>query len=442
MSEGYGSRIYVKRRRQLNPWPYIIILLILVSSWFFFSSLVKDKSPLETLPPETKEDMKSNSAPTQAIKEAEPVQPKMPSLEESPGSVNNNNDRNRYNDTAIKPLPEPSVQTVEAPPAHRLIKAYKHYMNRQYREALKLYKELSDSNELALLYTGLCYYWLEDYQNAYLYLEKALDNSIHPFLARKFIAFTCYKMDELEESLTHAEEGLAIKSDRELHALRSKLIREKRVMKGYGSKRRPNFKILFSKFEHEEIKETVVDILKEAFRMIGIRINFYPSRPITVILYNEKGFFDVTRAPGWAGGLYDGKIRIPVKGVKGKETMLKRILFHEYTHALVHAITPRCPIWLNEGLAEYFSRGENEKTIGQLIPLKYLEKTFPSGNPRLVAAAYIESYSVVRYLIEKHKLFRVKALLESLGKGNDLNTAFNSVFYTSYDQFVKSWGKE
>jgi len=440
MSEGYSSRIYVKRRRNINPWPYIVILLILVSSWFFFSSLDKDTSPLESIPPDAKGDVKSNSIPAQATKEAEPVQQNMPFLDESPDSVDNDSDR--YNDIEIKPLPEPSLQEDKAPPAYRLFRAHQHYKNKQYREALKLYKELSDSNELALVYTGLCYYWLDNYHNAYLYLEKALNNNSRHFLARKFIAFTCYKMDDLEESLTHAEEGLAIRSDQELQALRSKIIREKRVMKGYGSKRKPNFKILFSKFEHEEIKETVIDILKEAFRTIGIRINFYPTQPITVILYNERAFFDVTRAPGWAGGLYDGKIRIPVKGVKGKETILKRILFHEYTHALVHAITPRCPIWLNEGLAEYFSQGDNEKTIGQLIPLKYLEKNFPSGDPRLVAAAYIESYSAVRYLIEKHKLFRVKALLESLGKGNDLNTAFNSVFYTSYDQFVKRWGKE
>lgn len=431
MSGRYGDRIYVKRRRNINPLYFIIIILIMVASLFFFRSLNKE----EPLQKEKKENLKIKTVQSITIKETEPI---ISSRDECMDSVDN--------DSEIKSLSEPTVKKVETSKDRRLILAHFHYKNKIYKKALPLYKNLADSNQEALVYSGLCCYWLEDYDNAYIYLEKALKNNIKNFVARKFIAFTSYKMDDLENSLDHAEEGLALLPDPELKALRNKLIREKKVMRWYGSTKKPNFKIMFSKFLHQEVKETVIDILKEAFRRIGNQFNFYPTQPITVILYNEKGFFDVTRAPGWSGGLFDGKIRVPIKGIEGKEELLKRVLFHEYTHALVHAITPRCPHWINEGLAEYFSEDEEllkiGEKLGQVLPLRLLERSFPSGNPRLVAAAYIESYSAVLYLIDKYGLYRVKELLEVFSKGDDLNTAFNSVFHISYDRFINSWGKE
>ncbi|UCH96539.1 MAG: hypothetical protein JSV88_06735 [Candidatus Aminicenantes bacterium] len=429
MSEGYGSRIYVQKRRRFNPWPYIIVMVVLVGSWFLFNSLNEGRSPSAPLPGEPKkhvETLPDDSFQSMAEKESD--------REEIP---------------LVEQAPEPSENTGKTPPATnhpRLSKAHEHYMKREYKRALPLYKKLAGSNQEALVYAGLCCYWLKDYDNAHYYLQQAVDNDKRDFLARKFMALTCYKMDELTDSLIHTEAGLALLGDAELLALYNKLQREKRVMKEYSDTKKVYFKVQFSKSEHINIKETVLDILQEARRTIGSEINFYPPNPITVILYNEKGFFDVTRAPGWAGGLYDGKIRLPIKGVEGQEAKLKRILFHEYTHALVHAITPRCPVWINEGLAEYFSEDEElleiGKKYGQLIPLRLLERGFPSGNPRLVAVAYLQSYTAVTYLIDKHGLFRLKELLEALGKGENLNRAFRNIFYDTYDHFVKNWGRD
>lgn len=429
MSEGYSSRIYVKKRRRFNPWPYIIVVLVLAGAWFFFNSLNKEPPPSTPLPGEPKKHVETPSDDSfQSTAGEEPEREEIPLEEQTPG---------------------PSENIEKTPPAsndRRLSQAHDFYMKREYKKALPLYKKLAGSNQEALVYTGLCYYWLMDYDNARYYLQQAVDNDKRDFLARKFMALTCYKMDELTDCLIHTEAGLALLGDAELLALYNKLQREKRVMKEYTDTKKVYFKVQFSKSEHIDIKENVLELLQEARRTIGSEINFYPPNPITVILYNEKGFFDVTRAPGWAGGLYDGKIRLPIKGVQGQEALLKRILFHEYTHALVHAITPRCPVWINEGLAEYFSEDEEllewGRKLGQLIPLKLLEKGFPSGNRRLVAVAYLQSYTAVTYLIDKHGLFRLKELLEALGKGENLNRAFRNIFYDTYDHFVKTWGRD
>jgi hypothetical protein len=162
---------------------------------------------------------------------------------------------------------------------------------------------------------------------------------------------------------------------------------------------------------------------------------------LTVILYDEKAFFDITRVPAWVGGLYDGKIRIPIKGVEGQEALLKRVLFHEYTHALIRDITSSCPLWVHEGLAEYFSQ-ENPARIGQVFPLDQLEKRFPSGNPLNVILAYRESFSAVSELISRFGLYRIRELLEALGRGESIGTAFESVFFITYEAFMNSWGRQ
>src|SRR5437660_2481667 len=36
---------------------------------------------------------------------------------------------------------------------------------------------------------------------------------------------------------------------------------------------------------------------------------------MVVTLYTQKQFFNITEAPSWAGGLNDGKLRIPIQGV-------------------------------------------------------------------------------------------------------------------------------
>jgi tetratricopeptide (TPR) repeat protein len=420
---GYGSRIYVNKHRSKKPWVFLITILLIFFGWYLFKPSKKDYIPKRS------SNISKQASPDQEVTK---IQTDFNKRKEKIQEVMTN--------------PEVDKQTIpeeNQPSTNELVQANQYFLKRQYKDALTLYKKMADSDRNARLFAGLCHYWLEQYEEALLFLKKFIDEEPANFLALKYLALTNYKLDDIEGSLELAQRALAIKKDAELIQFYNKLLREKDVMTGYGATQKPNFTIIFSKFEHSEIKETVLDILKEAYRVVGLKIDFYPSNSITVILYNEKGFFDVTRAPGWAGGLYDGKIRIPIKGAEGREDLLKRIIFHEYTHALVHAMNPktRTPVWLNEGLAEYFSLGEYETKVGQIIPLKVLELGFPSGNVKIIQMAYAESYSAVSYLIDKFGMYKIKELLQTLSEGKDLHAAFDSVLFFSYNKFLETWGK-
>ena len=97
--------------------------------------------------------------------------------------------------------------------------------------------------------------------------------------------------------------------------------------------------------------------LERAYNRVGTDLSYYPSVRVPVILYTKKDYRSLTASPEWSGGLYDGKIRLPIGGAAHMTPMLRGVLFHEYTHVVVRELTKgNCPSWLNEGLAEYSGR--------------------------------------------------------------------------------------
>ena len=53
---------------------------------------------------------------------------------------------------------------------------------------------------------------------------------------------------------------------------------------------------------------------RTGYSRIGKTLNSFPTETLTVILYTNREFHDITRSPAWATGNYDGRIRIAVGG--------------------------------------------------------------------------------------------------------------------------------
>src|SRR4029077_5043879 len=145
------------------------------------------------------------------------------------------------------------------------------------------------------------------------------------------------------------------------------------------SLRDDRFAIMFDGPVQEKLAARAATVLSAAFFRIGKALGAYPSAPINVILYSERQFRDVTGAPEWSGGGFDGQGRMPVRGASQNLQGLYRVLTHELTHAILKSLAPRnLPVWLNEGLAMYFEGRDGQQSERRLasvrlfVPLAYL----------------------------------------------------------------------
>ena len=144
-----------------------------------------------------------------------------------------------------------------------------------------------------------------------------------------------------------------------------------------------------------------------------------------------------------------GRIQVPTQGALTDQAWLKRVLRHEFVHALLYDLLGvehvGLPTWLNEGLAMQLS-GDHWPEIEQLarqdvplVPLTTLERDWGGLSSDAATVAYLESNSAVRYLINRYGMYEVQLLLARVKKKQPLSTAMQSQLSVSYDQFQSRW---
>src|SRR5574337_324802 len=310
----------------------------------------------------------------------------------------------------------------------------------------------NDAESVAHLGLGIAYYQLRDDKGAERELTKALEINPKETTAYQFLGELYYRKDDLETAASYWEKAVELDPSNEgLHARLERIRREHKTEKDFNRDVTSHFLTKYEGREKIEAGKIVLRVLEEAYGDVGRALAYYPDREIQVILYSGKQFQEVTDAPGWSTGVYDGKIRIPVGGIEQETPGLRKLLYHEYTHAVVRAITPRCPTWLNEGLAQYFEGREIDayqkdvlrKTAqgGKLPSLATLEGPFTGLGSGQAAYAYLFSLSAVRYIIDSFGMYRVKSVLEELAAGADTGKAISSAVMISRSE-ERRVGKE
>jgi hypothetical protein len=240
-----------------------------------------------------------------------------------------------------------------------------------------------------------------------------------------------------EAALTHAP------GDRTLIARLEKARREATLHDSFFASHGSHFTVLFEGPADEAVATKAIDVLEGAYWRVATALAVYPEDVITVVLYTQEQFQDVTRSPRWAAGSYDGRIRVPMRGATDA-VELERVLVHEFTHALVQSVSPRgVPTWLHEGLAVMFEPEGEAWSAGQLsatparLPLTALAGSFaPLATPD-ARLAYAQSAAIVGTLFERSGPSAVGALLQDLARGEPFEAAFERRFLMTYDAFVE-----
>ena len=262
-----------------------------------------------------------------------------------------------------------------------------------------------------------------------------------------------YDTGNLTAALEAWEKALALNPEhREVREMAEKARREQtvesRMDKGYSSR----FVISYDAEVKSHLASDILDSLEDAYNRVGSDLSHFPTARIPVILYTKKDYRAVTAGPDWSGGLYDGKIRLPVGGADELSQLQKSVLFHEYTHVVVHDLTHgNCPTWLNEGLAELEGRKLFNHPMAELgraarqgsfVPFASLEGAFTQLGSKEAALAYQQSYSLVNFMVSAYGWHKVREILLHLGSGLKFEAAMKKAmadFGLDYAGVIQEW---
>ena len=191
-----------------------------------------------------------------------------------------------------------------------------------------------------------------------------------------------------------------------------------------------------------------------ARREVGTDFKMWPRHKLLVLVYDAQQFRQMRQnTPDWVAGQFDGKIRVPLPSAQLNQGLVRNIMFHEYTHALIYDLTAgHCPNWLNEGLAEYEGRTQFSQPLKlladahhaqTLIPWAELSDRFGPTLPiEQVGLAYEQSYSMVAYLVDRYGFWRVRRLLKALAGGTPWETAVAAEFRMKLPRLEADWRQE
>jgi len=261
-----------------------------------------------------------------------------------------------------------------------------------------------------------------------------------------------YREEFLEEALIAFETAANLDPERKkrLQPMIDKVRRELKVEGGFFKDMRGQFIVKYDDKGFRDVGRSVLDLLDKAYNRIAIDFGRWPKERLTVVLYTRNDYSDATGAHSWTGGLFDGKIRLPVRNWRHAESDIVRTLDHELTHWFVRGVTRRCPLWLNEGMAQLqegqqvgaVTRG---RLLGAIADDRYTKMSkLPQSwskikNRDTVTLYYAQSLHFTEFLVKRYGWPDLAALLSDLSAGQSFEASFEARFKVELSRVEEDW---
>lgn len=263
--------------------------------------------------------------------------------------------------------------------------------------------------------------------------------------AYAMLGFAQFASDHTKDAIASWKRSLELRPDPAVQRLLEKAQREQNAETDFTQNESSHFVLHFEGEQTSSaLRGQILSVLESDYEDLIRDLGTPPRDNILVTLYTQTAFFDVTHAPNWSGAIYDGKLRIPISGLTSVTPELARVLKHELSHAFITKLSGgRCPIWLNEGIAQFLeprNLGSNGHLLAVLfknqeqIPLNALEGTFTQFSGAKAAIAYAESLAAVSYISDSYGLSDVQRILERLSQGNSSEAALRATIHSDYGQ--------
>ncbi len=306
----------------------------------------------------------------------------------------------------------------------------------QYQAAL----ELVPDESAALLGLGDAQLQQHDPRGAVASYQRAI--ALEPRNAEAYLRLgeAYHQQGDVAAALSTWQQALALRpEDGRLRQRIEAVQKESRVQTGYRSRGSQHFTVFYEGQRREDLGRQLLDMLERAYADVGYELGGYPPSEVQVIFYSNEDFVNATGYSAGIGGFYhrlDGKIRIALKGMTPGDPTLQSVMSHEYTHALIYAITRgnNPPRWVHEGLAV-----QMEKWRAPTFKQEAVRQARAGTLPLLDASPYTHGATAVGHLIDRYGMARMRHLLQRLGDGRAFAEAFQETFQRDLGTFQQEY---
>lgn len=316
-------------------------------------------------------------------------------------------------------------------------------------KAMELYPE----EAVYAMLRGICNYHLKKYDVARYELQKARTLKNDSAEVLYYLGLVEYDTDNSAQAMELWESALKLAPGRKeivelIARSRKETAVESSMDKGHSSR----FDLSYDPGVDTGFALAILDVLESAANQVGAELGHFPEARVPVGIYKRADFKTVTDSPDWAGGFYDGKIRLPFGALMEITPAMRGVLFHEYAHVVIFDLTHgNCPLWLNEGIAEMFARMQYNRPMPEFgraartksfADFHKLESGFSTLSTSDAGLAYQQSYALVNYMVTNYGWHKIKQILSELGKGMTFDEAVRSTlkdYNLDYDGVVAEW---
>lgn len=228
----------------------------------------------------------------------------------------------------------------------------------------------------------------------------------------------------------------------------------------------------------EKFAKEILNKAEKYYRRIALELGYpryekfwtWENRVNIYVYPDHQSFLKATNQPSWSYGMADYTNK-QIVGFQGSEKFVDSILPHEMAHLIFRdfvGFKGEIPLWLDEGVAQW-AEGKNRELMkakakelynkDSLLPLKYMMRVDIRRLPRkkkvymistttktgekgvlflslenLISIYYLQSFSLVGYLIEKYGPNRFTQFCRELRDGKTVEEALRAVYF----EYIKS----
>ncbi|HEV8119435.1 MAG TPA: hypothetical protein VGQ67_00385 [Candidatus Polarisedimenticolia bacterium] len=248
------------------------------------------------------------------------------------------------------------------------------------------------------------------------------------------------RLDRTADAIAALEKSQAIRPSAPLHEQIETLKRQSAVDTDYTRSEAARFTVSWDgERTAPALEAEILAFLEVQYPELALLFDYDPHDPIPVIVYPAQDFYAATQADRDVAGLFDGKVRVPIGGLKRLDPDARNVLRHELAHAFIAGKSRNlCPRWLHEGLAQWVEGSRTSRTTARSLAHQYQDEGVRFG----ATFTYATALSFVEFLEERHGQAALNEVLAEMGRGTGPDAAIEKVLRFSVPDLRTAWGDD